>query len=471
MKKSDKKYNNRQDYCSEAEKSQSVPSYSETYQNISDNGDYPSNKAIRAKREGTWYSCNDDYTMGSIQDNKIYIATTDAQHEKFAGKEPGEIQENVGLSGYFSDQATVDACKDGGTLDNTKYNQMTQIAPYREGGPNGAGDAQYKPHVDCFEIDRDKLKENYHTTDFNAAIGKCQANSQFGEGGGNQGYNPHIDEMIANGTLKHKPEESYSDPTISELDNKKQNHNRLDNSVVPEDDYVNMMDNAETRSRDCVKNNTPHPSDEARQNGFPPNEHPVEGNTGNAVPVNQKYQDHKPNSDQNDSKIQENPKKQEDTKKQEDPKKQDESAMPTTSANTNNAKNQDNTTVPTTSANANTSNNQNTSRGQDSDGMPTTSGSSANNSNTASKETPKTQDNSEMPTTSHNTANTTNNQTASKGQESSGMPTTSASPQNSNTQDNSTMPATANGTTPSSSGKSDSGNSGSGKSDDSHISR
>ena len=194
MSDTEKKYSSDQDYCSEAEKFQSVPSYDETKQKLSEGGKNPSDDDIRAYREGTSYSCPDDYTMGTIQDDKIYIATTDAQHERFAGKKPGEIppaDDNTRLSGFFSDQATVDVCKDGDTLNNTKYNQMNQIEPYQK---DGTGDATYKPHVDCFEIDRDKLRENYGTDDFNAAIAKCQANNQYGEGGSDQGFNPHMDE-------------------------------------------------------------------------------------------------------------------------------------------------------------------------------------------------------------------------------------------------------------------------------------
>ena len=302
MSETEKKYSDDQDYCSDAEKFQSVPSYDETKQKLIDKGETPNDEAIRGKREEAPYPCPDDYSMGTIQDDKIYIATTDKQHERFAGKEPGEIppaDDETRLSGYFSDKATVDACKDGDTLDNTKYNQLNQIEPYQK---DGTGDAGYKPHVDCFEIDRKALQDNYQTDDFNAAIAKCNANNQYGEGGGNQGYNPYINEMIENGTLKHRPEESYSDrnPDIpgrnkEEASKVKMNDKHIDNSVVPEDDYVDMKHNAETRAKDCVKNDTPHPSEEACKNGFPPNEHPVEGNTGNAKPINQKDNDNNTN--------------------------------------------------------------------------------------------------------------------------------------------------------------------------------
>ena len=48
-----------------------------------------------------------------------------------------------------------------------------------------------------------------------------------------------------------------------------------------------MFADAQTRAQDCVNNNTPHPSYEARNNGFPPNPNPIESNTGHAIPVKQ----------------------------------------------------------------------------------------------------------------------------------------------------------------------------------------
>ena len=274
-----KKYSSNQDYCNTATDFQSVPSFDQYHQK---NPDTPIDK-VDVERASTLYSCPDDYHMGSIQDDQIYIATTDAQHDQIAKGEP--VNAHGGLSGYFSDQATIDACKDGEALDNTKYNEMCQIAPYRAGGIEGEGDATYKPHVDCFDIDRDALYENYGTHDFNAAISKCEANNQFGAGGGNQGYNPYINEMVENGTLKHNQDNSYSDGSISQSEYN--NPNELSNSVVPEDKVENMYDNAQTRAQDCVNNNTPHPSPEACNNGYTPNENPIPNETGNARSCNE----------------------------------------------------------------------------------------------------------------------------------------------------------------------------------------
>lgn len=271
------KYNPNDNYCTDACQSQSVPS-TENVKNL--HPDWSADK-INEQRTGTPYSCPDNYQMGSIQDNQIYIATTDGQHVQVARGE--HVDAHGGLSGYFSDQATVDACKNGEALDNTKYNEMCQIAPYRNGGIDGEAPATYKPHVDCFDIDKDALYKNYGTNDFNAAISKCEANNQFGGGGGNQGYNPYISEMIDNGTLKYNPDKSYSDSSLSKSEYS--NPNNLTNSTVSDVDYRDMMRDAQDRAKDCVKNDTPHPSPEACQNGFPKNVHPIESNTGHATPV------------------------------------------------------------------------------------------------------------------------------------------------------------------------------------------
>lgn len=254
-------YNISESYCEKAKNFQAVPSneqYGLQHPEVSP-ADYDD------KRSQTLYSCPDNYQMGCIQDNQIYIATTDAQHNQIIKGE--HVSAHGGLSGYFSDQATIDASKDNDVLDNTKYNEATQIAPWREDiSCDGEGDAFYKPHIDCFAIDRDKLYENYGTYDFNAAIAKCEANNQFGSGGGNQGYNPYISEMIENGTLKHDAGRSYSDTSISRSEYN--NPNKLSNSIVPEEKADMIYSNAQTRAADCVKNETPHPSSEACNNGF-----------------------------------------------------------------------------------------------------------------------------------------------------------------------------------------------------------
>ena len=256
------------DYCQQARDFQAVPSHDQFM------ASHPGIDAHSAafERSNTLYSCADNYTMGTVQDNQIYIATTDAQHNSIARGQ------HTQLSGYFSDQATVDASRSGGVLDNARYNEMCQIAPYRDGGVQGMGDASYKGHVDCFDIDRDRMQEVYGTRDFDAALSKCEANNQFGAGGGNQGYNPRVSEMIDNGCLQHNSAKSYSDLSVS--NSPYNNPNQMTGSVVPEARADQMYNDAYVRANDCVQNQTPHPSLEARSNGFAPNPQPVQSPPG-----------------------------------------------------------------------------------------------------------------------------------------------------------------------------------------------
>lgn len=279
------------DYCNEAKNWQSVPSFEQM------KAEYPqyTRDEINDKRENIIFSCDDSYQMGSIQDNQIYISTTSDQHNQIAetGKSP-----DYKLSGYFSDEATVNACtNEKGVLDNGKYNEALQTAPYQEKGNDGkpiSEGATYKPYVDCFEIDRNALEENYRTRDFNAAIAKCEANNQFGSGGGNQGYNPCINEMIDNGSLKYNPDKSFTDQSV--LTRESANHSEkafnkhygtgrfAENGCISQVDYREIMDDVHKRSADCVRNNTPHPSSEACNNGFSKeNALHIDSNTGHAT--------------------------------------------------------------------------------------------------------------------------------------------------------------------------------------------
>ena len=283
MTNSSYKYNPNQNYCDDAKKFQSVLNTDETKQKLIAKNQGYELKDIQDDRLKTLYACPDNYKMASVKDDRIYISTTDNQHDQIvSGK---KLDPNSELSGYFSDQATIDTCKNADILDNTKYNEATQIAPYRKDGIDGIGDATYKPHIDCFEMDRDRLQEIYGTRDFNAAIAKCEANNQFGSGGGNQGYNPYIAEMIENKSLSYNEAYSFSDPSISKSEHN--NPNSLTNSIVPEDKADQIYDNAQIRSSNCIANNTPHPSSEACDNGFSKeNAININSDTGNAVPIN-----------------------------------------------------------------------------------------------------------------------------------------------------------------------------------------
>ncbi len=113
--------------------------------------------------DNSWYCCNDNFHMATINDNSIYIAVTDNQHNQIISGET--VTADGGLSGYFTDQATIDACIRDGALDNCQYCSATQIQPFFHTEPVikdnqtliDAGEATYKPHIDCFRINYDKL--------------------------------------------------------------------------------------------------------------------------------------------------------------------------------------------------------------------------------------------------------------------------------------------------------------------------
>ena len=274
-------YSANDDYCGMAKGWQAVPSADETRNSLAARGKDSSDAAVQGYREGTKYPCDDSYQMGTINDNHIFVSTTDNQHQQILNGEAPTA--DGGVSGYFTDQATVDNCTHGGTLDNGQLNRELQVAPFQA---DASAEPAYKPHTDCFKINPDKLEQNYGTRDFNAALAKCDANNQFGEGGGNQGFNPNLSEMMSNGCLEHDPSKGFSDSSISKLDAGMQNEGALTNSTVSQNTYDGMMQDARDRASDCVKNNTEHPSQEVNDaTGYDHNPNPVQGMTGNGTPV------------------------------------------------------------------------------------------------------------------------------------------------------------------------------------------
>ena len=293
-------YSASDDYCETAKRWQAVPSADEAKTLLAFRGKDSSDSAVQGYREGTKYSCDDSYQMGTVTDDHIFVSTTDNQHQQILqGEAPSA---DGGVSGYFTDQATVDDCTHSDTLDNGQLNRELQIAPFQA---SANVEPSYKPHTDCFKINPDKLEENYGTRDFNAALAKCDANNQFGEGGGNQGFNPNLSEMMSNGCLEHNPSKSFSDSSISKLNPEMQNEGILTNSTVSQNAYDGMMQDARDRASDCVKNNTEHPSQEVIDaTGYDHNPNPVQGMTGNGIPVapnNQNQQNGQNNQSQNNA--------------------------------------------------------------------------------------------------------------------------------------------------------------------------
>lgn len=116
-----------------------------------------------------------------------------------------------GASGYFTDQATINSCMDGNKLDTNKLDAalQTKLSDYSTKDTTGAFQAH--SHVSAYDINFDRLKElnnkdsnlydpdlynkltnpdgqSPNGTDIKVAFGKAEANTQHGNGGGNQYY-------------------------------------------------------------------------------------------------------------------------------------------------------------------------------------------------------------------------------------------------------------------------------------------
>lgn len=141
------------------------------------------------------YPGTDNLQNATLNDNYIYISTHDAQHTAIERGESLSSDAHTNLSGYFTSEGTAkDHINSDGTFDSYSYHRASCVAPY-----NGVD----KGHLDCFQIDRDRMEAIYGTRDFNAAIGKCNANNQYGPDGADQGYNSSLNELYNNGCLKY----------------------------------------------------------------------------------------------------------------------------------------------------------------------------------------------------------------------------------------------------------------------------
>ena len=150
-------------------------------------------------------------------------------------------------SGYFTDQATVDSCTHDGVLNSNELGEALQTAPSNM-GTNG-GDYQHKPNCTAYDMDWNRLDELKNSdekfsygkddsgnsreisgselyekltnsdgkrpdqNDIKCAYGTAEANSQYGQGGGNQYY---IDKDSFNaareaGVFKENQEKSFSE--------------------------------------------------------------------------------------------------------------------------------------------------------------------------------------------------------------------------------------------------------------------
>ncbi len=156
----------------------------------------------RAKQEETPYPAVDRLRNATINDDFIYLSTTDRQHECYKNGNIASSDDYTSFSGYFTSEATAkNRINQDGTFDAYSFHRDLCVAPTRHA--TESDELMDKRHLDYFYIDRDRMEQIYGTRDFNAAIGKCSKNNHFGPDGGDQGYNAFLTELYNNGCLKY----------------------------------------------------------------------------------------------------------------------------------------------------------------------------------------------------------------------------------------------------------------------------
>ncbi len=153
-------------------------------------------------QKATPYPATDALQNATINDNYIYLSTTDNQHRCYKDGRKAFESDYTSFSGYFTSEDTAKKhINADGSFDAYGFHRDVCVAP-----TEFATDSHIlmdKRHLDCFYIDRDRMEQIYGTRDFNAAIGKCNANNQYGSDGGDQGFNPYLTDLYNSGCLKY----------------------------------------------------------------------------------------------------------------------------------------------------------------------------------------------------------------------------------------------------------------------------
>ena len=194
--------------------------------------------ASESKRLDTDYTNKDFDWYTGIHSGDIYISTPDQTHDLIVNHhnhmhEAGydgkyDLPENKypGTSGFFTNEETASrSFTETGKFDSVQLGHDLQQAPHYDNSIAMKCEAQcidyfpeYNKHLDCFRVNEEKMLENYGTIDFYDVQAKCLENTAWGEGGGHQGYNPYINQMINNGALEYLPEKSRTSDSNQCLD-------------------------------------------------------------------------------------------------------------------------------------------------------------------------------------------------------------------------------------------------------------
>lgn len=180
----------------------------------------------KAKRLNSDYTNKDfGWSTGSYSGD-IYISTPDATHARVVAhaKDPNDPKYFLppdsypGTSGFFTNEKTAArSFSEDRNFDSIQLGHDLQQAPHFNDELARKCDKEgidyfpsYNSYLDCFRVNPEKMMEHYGTIDFYAAMSYCTENKQWGDGGGFQGYNSFVNEMINNRTLEYVPEKSRS---------------------------------------------------------------------------------------------------------------------------------------------------------------------------------------------------------------------------------------------------------------------
>ena len=170
------------------------------------------------------YTCKDQKWNTDKFQGDLYMSVPNQTHDLIVNHHNNPQNQDYmlpetkypGVSGYFTNEDTASKhFEDTGKFDSIGLGHTLQQSPYYDKEAafearinNNTYSPEYNGHLDCFRINEEKMQEHFGTTDFYAAMAHCKENTAWGEGGGFQGYNPYINEMINKGALEYVPEKS-----------------------------------------------------------------------------------------------------------------------------------------------------------------------------------------------------------------------------------------------------------------------
>ena len=178
--------------------------YSPSEDNVSQNANYQgiNPNLDMDNQKATTYPAIDNLQNATVNDNFIFLSTTDRQHKCYESGALATKEDYTNMSGYFTNEATaLNRVNPDGTFDAYGFHRDVCVRPSIYA--TESHELMDKRHLDCFYVDRERIEQIYGTRDFNAAIGKCNANNQYGSDGGDQGYNAALTELYNNGCLKY----------------------------------------------------------------------------------------------------------------------------------------------------------------------------------------------------------------------------------------------------------------------------